>query len=287
MSVARLALLAVLLLAGCAHRNSGYVWDGRRGYNGSGDFGYDLNGSRSSGAGYGRAYTSAARYRAQAPSRYPVPGPSHDPWGPHIREASSRYGVPERWIRAIMQQESGGRLYFASGELITSRAGAMGLMQVMPGTYEMLRARYGLGPDPYHPRDNIRAGAAYIREMHDRFGAPNFAAAYNAGPERTAAWLRGEQILPMETENYLANVAPRLGRDAPVMLARAPAPAAPRVELAQADRAYAGGGSLDTGAAYDSTAASEPPPADPADRAYDGGGLVTPDAPTGRQYWRW
>ena len=48
----------------------------------------------------------------------------------------------------------------------------MGLMQVMPRTYDMLRQRYGLGGDPYEPHDNIMAGTAYIREMYDRYGSP-------------------------------------------------------------------------------------------------------------------
>ena len=60
----------------------------------------------------------------------------------------------------------------------------MGLMQVMPGTYEGLRQRYGLGDDPYDPHDNILAGTAYLKEMYDRFGSPGFLAAYNAGPGR-------------------------------------------------------------------------------------------------------
>ena len=63
-----------------------------------------------------------------------------------------------------------------------SPKGAMGLMQIMPKTWQELRARYGLGADPYEPRDNILAGAAYLRELHDRFGSPGFLAAYNAGP---------------------------------------------------------------------------------------------------------
>jgi len=274
MSPLRLLLLGCLSFAACAPRQ-GQVWNGGRGYDGRGDYGYDVNGSRAAGGGYGRAYASAASYRARAARRYHAPGPSHDPWGPHIREAAARYRVPESWVRAIMQQESGGRLYFANGELITSRAGAMGLMQVMPGTYEELRARYSLGPDPYHPRDNIHAGTAYIREMADRFGAPHFAAAYNAGPQRVAAWLRGESMLPSETANYLANVAPRLGR-------AGPRPAAPPLEMAEAPAT-----SRDRNAAYDPAAEAGPVPENPADRAFDGGGLVTAAAPTGQQSLRW
>jgi hypothetical protein len=136
---------------------------------------------------------------------YPPPGPPGDPWGPYIREAAARYNVPEQWIRAVMQQESGGQ------EQAVSPVGAMGLMQVMPETYEGLRERYGLGPDPFDPHNNILAGAAYIREMYDRYGAPGFLAAYNAGPDRVDSYLAGASNLPHETRNYLAAVTPNLG----------------------------------------------------------------------------
>ena len=140
---------------------------------------------------------------------YPPPGPPEDPWGPYIREAAARYRVPERWVRAVMQQESGGE------QQATSPVGAMGLMQVMPGTYEGLRARHGLGDDPYDPHNNILAGTAYIREMYDRFGAPGFLAAYNAGPDRVDSYLARRAALPDETVNYLAAVTPNLGTDVP------------------------------------------------------------------------
>ncbi|HEY3910666.1 MAG TPA: lytic transglycosylase domain-containing protein [Stellaceae bacterium] len=141
---------------------------------------------------------------------YPPPGPPDDPWGPYIREAAVRYRVPEQWIRAVMQQESGGE------EQAVSPVGAMGLMQVMPETYEGLRERYGLGDDPYDPHNNILAGAAYIREMYDQFGAPGFLAAYNAGPDRVDSYLAGTARLPDETVNYLAAVTPNLGDSVPL-----------------------------------------------------------------------
>src|SRR3546814_9755923 len=86
-----------------------------------------------------------------------------DPYAAHIAEAPHRFGVPVAWIRAVMRVESAGRV------LTISSAGAMGLMQVMPGTWAELRTRYGLGGDPYDARDNILAGTAYLREMHDRY----------------------------------------------------------------------------------------------------------------------
>ncbi|MDE2582361.1 MAG: transglycosylase SLT domain-containing protein [Rhodospirillales bacterium] len=87
----------------------------------------------------------------------------------------------------------------------------MGLMQVMPETYAALRARYGLGANPYAPRDNILAGAAYLSELLDRYGVPWFLAAHNAGPARFDAFLRTGRALPAETQRYLAALAPRIG----------------------------------------------------------------------------
>ena len=232
---AMLPFLLPALLAACGPPPLATSWDGRRGYDGSGDYGYDPAISRA----------EAGTYRAQAAPAYPVPGPPGDPWGPYIREASQRVGFPEGWVRAVMRQESGGRLVMADGSLVTSPAGAMGLMQIMPATWDRLRARLALGSDPYEPRDNILAGTAYLKEMYDRFGSPNFLAAYNAGPDRVALYLVGAKILPDETETYVARITPNLGP-------------------------WDGGG----------TAATTVPMRDE-DRAYDGGGLVTPQAPSG------
>jgi hypothetical protein len=255
-------LLLLAALGGCAGPRQA-AWDGRRGYDGNGDYGYDLAGSRA----------EARSYRAVAAPSYAAPGTPDDPWGPHIREAAARFRLPERWIREVMRQESGGRITGGDGLPITSPVGAMGLMQVMPRTYDILRPRYGLGPDPYAPRDNILAGAAYLREMHDRFGAPAFLAAYNAGPDRVADFLAGARILPDETMRYVAGIAPRLGM-----------PAYGGAAPAEADRAYAGGGLR--GDQYAAGAQLAAMPSDPSDRAFEGGGLVTPDAPTGRMSGR-
>jgi hypothetical protein len=83
-------------------------------------------------------------------------------------------------------------------------------MQIMPDTYGDLRQRHALGDDPFEPHDNIMGGAAYIRELYDRYGAPGFLAAYNAGPSRLDDYLGGGDPLPDETVNYVASIAPRL-----------------------------------------------------------------------------
>lgn len=126
-----------------------------------------------------------------------------------IAEAAQQFAIPARWIRAVMDQESGGN------PRALSRAGAMGLMQIMPATWDMLAARHRLGPDPYDPRDNIMAGAAYLREMHDRYGMAGMLAAYNAGPGRYEAFLRFGRPLPAETRAYLARLLPIMDTGSP------------------------------------------------------------------------
>lgn len=134
--------------------------------------------------------------------------PSLDPIAVHVTEAAQRFGIPEHWIRAVMQVESAG------DSKAVSSAGAMGLMQIMPETWAALRARHGLGDDPFAPRDNILAGTAYLREMLDRYGNIGaMLAAYNAGPRRYDEYLSDAWELPAETRAYVATLAPMLGDD--------------------------------------------------------------------------
>lgn len=122
--------------------------------------------------------------------------------GAHVAEASRRFAIPERWIWAVMRAESAGEIS------ATSHAGAMGLMQIMPRTWAQLRIRSRLGSDPYHPCDNIFAGTAYLRELHDRYGNPvGMLAAYNAGPGRYDERLKNGRPLPQETRSYLAKLS--------------------------------------------------------------------------------
>lgn len=138
----------------------------------------------------------------------PAAARSSDPvsrWSAEITEASARFDVPVVWIERVMRAESGG-MTMVRGRPIISRAGAMGLMQLMPQTWLEMRAALRLGRDPHHPRDNILAGTAYLRAMYDRFGYPGLFAAYNAGPGRYEASLASGRPLPAETRAYLATV---------------------------------------------------------------------------------
>ena len=123
----------------------------------------------------------------------------------YIAEAAQRFRIPEHWIRVVMQAESAGN------PRAVSSAGAMGLMQIMPSTWAELRADHGFGSDPFDRRENILAGTAYLRAMYDRFGAPGFLAAYNAGPGRYAEHIRTGRPLPRETRHYMASLSRALG----------------------------------------------------------------------------
>ncbi|WP_370526438.1 lytic transglycosylase domain-containing protein [Caulobacter sp. RHG1] len=117
-----------------------------------------------------------------------------------VEEAAARFRLPPSWIYAVIAAESGGDARAVSPK------GAMGLMQLMPATWRALSAEHGLGADPFDRRSNVLAGAAYLRELYDRFGADGFLAAYNAGPGRYAEARDGRRQLPAETLIYVARV---------------------------------------------------------------------------------
>lgn len=152
-----------------------------------------------SGSGVAMAQSAPGRHLAAA-----------DPHAENITEASRRFGIPSTWIIAVMRAESAGDMRAVSS------AGAMGLLQLMPDTWAELRLRYGLGRNPYDPRDNILAGTAYLREMWDRYGdIAAMLAAYNAGPARYDEYRLKGRPLPAETRAYVASLAPALRGERP------------------------------------------------------------------------
>jgi len=132
-------------------------------------------------------------------------------WEPLILEASRTYKIPAQWIRAVMRQESGGRTMLAENLPIVSSTGAMGIMQLMPSTYAEMAAQYRLGADPHNPRDNIFAGAAYLKWLRSKYGYPAMFAAYNDGPGNIEDHLHHGRPLPAETRGYIAHIAKSLG----------------------------------------------------------------------------
>ena len=147
--------------------------------------------------------TATTSIAATAPTIRVAPG--IDSVAAYVAEAARRFSIPESWIYAVMRVESAG------DPRAVSPKGATGLMQIMPATWADLRARYGLGREIYDPHDNIMAGAAFLREMYDRYGAPGFLAAYNAGPGRYENHLATGRPLPAETVAYVNRLAPIVG----------------------------------------------------------------------------
>ncbi|MCS3926162.1 hypothetical protein M2175_001193 [Bradyrhizobium elkanii] len=167
------------------------------------------------------ATVSAQRAPAQSQS-------ASDHYAAHVAEAAQRFGIPTAWIRAVMRAESNG------DRRAVSPKGALGLMQLMPKTWTDMRVRYGLGRDPFDPHDNILAGAAFLRELHDRYGSPGFLAAYNAGPGRYEEFRDRYRPLPAETKAYVAAIVPFVDAErapGPLLLAASSRPSWTRAPL--------------------------------------------------------
>ena len=118
------------------------------------------------------------------------------PFADLVDTAAQRHGVDPDLVHAVIAVESG---YRASAQ---SRAGAQGLMQLMPGT----QSDFGVS-DAFDPRQNVDAGVAYLRRLTDEFGTVLALAAYNAGP---GAVRRCNGIPPYdETRAYVRAVLAR------------------------------------------------------------------------------
>ena len=161
----------------------------------------------------GAAVREAAAPASAVPAAAAQPAVAHDRWGPLIQEHSELHGLDPRLVQAVVEVESAYR------PRARSRKGAMGLMQLMPGTAAQLAV-----DDPYDPEQNLRGGVAYLAEMMNRFGSLELAlAAYNAGPEAVE---RHRGVPPYrETRDYVARVL-RLydGREPDPNAAAAPPP---------------------------------------------------------------
>jgi soluble lytic murein transglycosylase-like protein len=121
--------------------------------------------------------------------------PAHRAYDEFIREAATRYRVDATLIRSVMQTES------AFDALAVSRAGAMGLMQLMPEVAVELGVE-----DPFDPRQNIMGGTKYLRRLLNMYNGnvPLALASYNAGATNVAQY-GGVPPFP-ETQNYVKQI---------------------------------------------------------------------------------
>ena len=147
--------------------------------------------------------SSGQRARRFSPRLVPVPDSGLEPL---IAQHAEGQQLDPRLVKAVIQVESGYNV------AALSRAGAMGLMQLMPGTAATLAVS-----NPYDAAENLRGGTAYLRQMIDRFGDLAMAlAAYNAGPEAVA---RHRGIPPYaETRDYVRRILALYRGDASLAL---------------------------------------------------------------------
>lgn len=153
--------------------------------------------------GYGsKAERDLAALRAGKPiaPQAPAPrAPAASPYEQHIQGAAKQYGVDPNFVRAVIHTESDGN------PKARSPVGAMGLMQLMPGTARNLGVQ-----NPYDPRENVYAGTKYIRRLSDMFGGDMamVAAAFNAGEGNVKKY--GGVPPFKETQGYVPKVLGQL-----------------------------------------------------------------------------
>jgi len=137
------------------------------------------------------------------PAKTPPPTAAATELEPFIQEAARLHQLPPTLIRAVIQVESN----FYPGAV--SPKGAMGVMQLMPGTANFLGVR-----EPFNPRENILGGCRYLRMLLDLFGGnlPLALASYNAGFQRVIDC--GYQIPPIkETQDFVTRIMGRYVAD--------------------------------------------------------------------------
>ena len=123
-----------------------------------------------------------------------TPKPAQDNYETLIQNAAQRFGLDPHLVKAVVTAESD------FNPQVVSKAGAMGLMQLMPGTARDMGVE-----DPFDPAQNIEGGTKYLAAMIERFDGDldKALAAYNWGPSNVE---RGGRY-PAETRRYLKKIA--------------------------------------------------------------------------------
>ena len=145
----------------------------------------------------------AARQKASAPeTQAPVAKRGNHKYEDIVIQEANRQGVDPRLAVHVLYKETGN---IKDPENARSKAGALGVMQLMPGTAKEL------GVNPLDPMENIQGGISYLKKMYTKYQDPALAAAaYNAGPGRVDRALKSEGglgNLPRETRNYMVGLA--------------------------------------------------------------------------------
>ena len=122
-----------------------------------------------------------------------------------LTDAANEFGLDPNLVIAQATAESGGNQYDSSGNVLTSSAGAMGVMQLEPATAAQL------GVDPTDAQQNIQGGVQYLSQLMDKFcGNTSLAlAAYNWGPGNVSK--NGFCNWPAETQAYVSKILAKIG----------------------------------------------------------------------------
>jgi hypothetical protein len=142
----------------------------------------------------GKSTVLASRKGRQKP--FGINNANRKKFTPYIQRIAKQHGLDPRLMHAVISAES------SFNPRAVSHAGAMGLMQLMPGTAQ----RFGV-TDPFNPEQNLHGGARYLRWLLDKFNNDRVLAlaAYNAGENAVIKY--GHRIPPYaETQTYITRV---------------------------------------------------------------------------------
>jgi soluble lytic murein transglycosylase-like protein len=146
-------------------------------------------------------FDGGKNYKIQTAVSYELFSPQVKYWDKIIDRASREYGVDKALIAAVIDAESSGN------PKAKSKAGASGLMQLMPATAKDMEVK-----NVFNPFENVMGGTKYLKQMLNRFGGDLklALAAYNAGPSKVEKY--GDVPPFRETQNYVAKITKKIAQ---------------------------------------------------------------------------